>query len=90
MIFVRTLPVRLSACISAAPPVQTYMKFDIGGGGAFMKISQQIPKLVKICQQYQSFYMSTKVGFIVTDIKSPYEGCLRVFWYRAVRLSEEV
>jgi len=32
VIFVRLLPVRLSACISAAATLRIYTKFDIWGG----------------------------------------------------------
>jgi len=35
VIFVRLLPVRLSACISEALTVRIYMKFDTGGRGGF-------------------------------------------------------
>jgi hypothetical protein len=59
-------------------------------GGFYEDLTTNL-NLFQIGQQYRAFYTSTKVSFIVAIcIKSPYEGRLPVYWYRALRVSEEM
>jgi len=62
------MPVRLSACIIAAPTGRIYMKFDIRD---FMDISRENTNVAQIGQKYRTLRTTTYVRLIVIgDFKS--------------------
>lgn len=63
------MPVRLSACIRAVHPVRFRVIFN---SGTFMKISREIPDIIKIEKQHRALYMKIPVRVIVAGgIKAP-------------------
>jgi hypothetical protein len=82
------MSVRLSLCFRSAATGRIFGQFDIG---AFCDKLFRKSKCGSIGQEYRALYMNTSMRFIVAgDIILLQQRSLRVRWYQAVRIAEEV
>jgi len=65
------ISVLLSACISAAPTEEIFVKFDMGDR---MTICRETPYVLNIVQEYRVLHMTIYVRLIVVgDVSAPYK-----------------